>query len=251
MVCLRSFSCSPESLWEQRLRNRDLGATKQKCAVRSPSLSRVQLCDCHGLYSPPGFSFHRISQARIPEWVFIPYSKWGSSQPRDRTSSLASPALAGRFFTTAPPADNCLADEVFRWPFILLVSKPRDDYVESEPCLLEGGVDSEVSLLSTVLFWCFFTSSSDTQPPCIYDPVYLEVSVFYPEKCKKHSKREKKTLASLFSGGNTFYSFFFWLCDDVWDQVSHNARARDTCVTVFAKKPLTPGMVYNGFEAFS
>ena len=35
-------------------------------------------------YSPPGSSVHGISQARILEWVAIPYSK-GSSQLRDGT----------------------------------------------------------------------------------------------------------------------------------------------------------------------
>ena len=34
--------------------------------------------------SPPGFSVHRISQARILEWVAISYSR-GPSQPRDWT----------------------------------------------------------------------------------------------------------------------------------------------------------------------
>ena len=33
-------------------------------------------------YSLPGFSVHRILQARILEWVAIPFSR-GSSQPRD------------------------------------------------------------------------------------------------------------------------------------------------------------------------
>ena len=32
----------------------------------------------------PGFSVHGILQARILEWVAIPFSR-GSSQPRDRT----------------------------------------------------------------------------------------------------------------------------------------------------------------------
>ena len=34
--------------------------------------------------SPPGSSVHRILQARILEWVAIPFSR-GSSQLRDRT----------------------------------------------------------------------------------------------------------------------------------------------------------------------
>ena len=58
----------------------------------------AQLCptlfdpvDC----SPPGFSVHGKSQARILEWVAISSSR-GSSQPRDRTRVSCS---ANRFFT--------------------------------------------------------------------------------------------------------------------------------------------------------
>ena len=65
-------------------------------------LSCVQaLCDpidCN----PPGSSVRGIFQARILEWVAISFSR-GSSQPRDRTASLTSPALAGGFFTSIPP----------------------------------------------------------------------------------------------------------------------------------------------------
>ena len=46
------------------------------------------------LCSPPGFSVHSILQARILEWITIPFSR-GSSWPRDRT--LVS-CIAGRFF---------------------------------------------------------------------------------------------------------------------------------------------------------
>ena len=35
-------------------------------------------------HSPPGFSVHGILQARILEWVAMPFSR-GSSQPKDRT----------------------------------------------------------------------------------------------------------------------------------------------------------------------
>ena len=57
----------------------------------------TQLCptlcnptDC----SPPGSSVHGILQARILEWVAIPFSR-GSSQPRNRTQVSHT---AGRFF---------------------------------------------------------------------------------------------------------------------------------------------------------
>ena len=50
--------------------------------------------------SPPGSSVHGMLQARILEWVAMPSSR-GSSQPRDQTQSLTSPALAGMFSTTS------------------------------------------------------------------------------------------------------------------------------------------------------
>ena len=36
------------------------------------------------MYNPPGSSIHGISQARIPEWIAISFSR-GSSGPRNRT----------------------------------------------------------------------------------------------------------------------------------------------------------------------
>ena len=62
-----------------------------------PSCFFVQLfilcdpLDC----SLPGSSVYGISQARILEWVAIPFSR-GSSQPRD---GIWVSCIAGRFFT--------------------------------------------------------------------------------------------------------------------------------------------------------
>ena len=56
--------------------------------------SRPTLCnpmDC----SPPGSSVHGILQARILEWIAIPFSR-GSSGPRDQ---ILVSCIAGRFFT--------------------------------------------------------------------------------------------------------------------------------------------------------
>ena len=50
-------------------------------------------------YSPSGSSVHGISQARILEWVAMPFSR-RSSLPRIEPMS---PTLAGGFFTTEPP----------------------------------------------------------------------------------------------------------------------------------------------------
>ena len=60
--------------------------------VAQSCLSLCDPMDC----SPTGFSVHGILQARILEWVAIPFSR-GSSWPRDQT--LVS-CVAGRFFTT-------------------------------------------------------------------------------------------------------------------------------------------------------
>ena len=55
---------------------------------------------CLPLYNPmdcssPGSSVHGILQARILEWVVVPFSR-GSSSPRNRTQVFR---IAGRFFT--------------------------------------------------------------------------------------------------------------------------------------------------------
>ena len=56
--------------------------------------SRPMFCDLMN-WSPPGSSVHGILQARILEWVAIPFSR-GSSWPRDWTCVSC---IAGRFFT--------------------------------------------------------------------------------------------------------------------------------------------------------
>ena len=58
-------------------------------------MSTLQPMDC----SPPGFSGHGTLQARILEWVAIPFSR-GSSRPRDPTWVFH---VAGRFFILSEP----------------------------------------------------------------------------------------------------------------------------------------------------
>ena len=60
--------------------------------------SYLSLCDPVDC-SPPGSILHGILQARILEWVAIPFSK-GSFQPRDRTGS---PTLQGDSLLSEPP----------------------------------------------------------------------------------------------------------------------------------------------------
>ena len=64
------------------------------CAQSCPTL--CNLMDC----SPQGSSVHGILQARILEWITILFSG-NLPDPGIESASLASPALAGRFFTWA------------------------------------------------------------------------------------------------------------------------------------------------------
>ena len=68
--------------------------------VLSCAQSCLTLCGPMG-YSLPGSSVQGIFQARIMEWVVIPFSR-GSSQPRDWTHVSLALALASAFFTTSP-----------------------------------------------------------------------------------------------------------------------------------------------------
>ena len=82
-----------EVLFEEKMRSDDdLCGNVTLCGlVAQPCLILCDPTDC----SPPDFSVHGILQARILEWIAIPFSR-ETSQPRDR--ALVS-RIAGRFFT--------------------------------------------------------------------------------------------------------------------------------------------------------
>ena len=67
------------------------GKSECQSLVLTPCLTLFDPMNC----SPPGSSVHEMFQARILEWVVIPFSR-GSSQPRDRTWASC---IASRFFT--------------------------------------------------------------------------------------------------------------------------------------------------------
>ena len=73
-------------------------------------------------HSPPGSSVHGILQARILEWVAIPFSR-GSSWPRDQTKVFC---IAGRVFTV-------WATGKVDWPGLLPGSSPNH-------MMAEGGI---------------------------------------------------------------------------------------------------------------
>ena len=59
--------------------------------------------------SPPGFSIYGIFQARILEWVAMPFSR-ASSLPRDQTQVFC---IVGRFFTVWATREyiNCIVSD--------------------------------------------------------------------------------------------------------------------------------------------
>ena len=98
--------------------------------------------------SLPGSSVHGILQARILEWVPFPFS--GDLPDLGvKPASLASPALAGGFFTIAPPGK-----QIFMANFWLIFSVslwPADKWKSKEWNLL----DLETTHFSHLCF-CFY-----------------------------------------------------------------------------------------------
>ena len=69
--------------------------------------------------SPPGSSVHGILQARILEWVAMPFSR-GSSQLRDRTQASH---IAGRLFivwATSKATNLLSSSQSYKYGFIIL-----------------------------------------------------------------------------------------------------------------------------------
>ena len=93
------------------------------CA-RLVTQSCLTLCDAMDC-SPPGSSVHGIPQARILEWVAISYCR-DFPNPGIKPTSLTSPALAGRFFTTEQTRKplwiydtvNHLITSLWPWPHL-------------------------------------------------------------------------------------------------------------------------------------
>ena len=82
--------------------------------------------------SQPGFSIHRILQARTLEWVAMPsYGARDLPNPGIEPASPVSPAVAGRFFNTESPQKP---STLYRWGLISCwVAK--ENYLQS-PILL-------------------------------------------------------------------------------------------------------------------
>ena len=83
--------------------------------------------------APPGSSVHGILQARILEWVAIPFSRV-SSQLRDQTGVSHS---AGRFFTiwVTREATNYSSENLRTTGRDSIAAKPFRDWGENIVCL--------------------------------------------------------------------------------------------------------------------
>ena len=103
------------------------------------SESCLTLCDPRDC-SPPGFSVHGILQARILEWVAIPFSR-GSSQPRDWT--LVS-YIASRFFTIW--ATREAQGYWSGWPIPSPADLPNPGTEPGSPALQADSLPTELSL---------------------------------------------------------------------------------------------------------
>ena len=85
-----------------------LGPTSLVCVCARSCLTLCDPMNC----SQPGSSVHGILQARILEWVAIPFSR-GFSQPRDQTCFSC---IVGGFFTAEPPASSLGSANNFHLP---------------------------------------------------------------------------------------------------------------------------------------
>ena len=107
--------------------------------------------------NPPGFSVHRIFQARILEWLAIPFSR-ESSQPRDGTWLSC---IASRFFTVwatrgfihvYTPVIGCFMHSVFPKIDVNIIS------ILGGKCYFLGTMSSSTKLVKPTLYASVFNS---------------------------------------------------------------------------------------------
>ena len=112
----------------------------------------LALCDPMD-YSPPGSSVNGILQARILEWVTIPFSG-GSSWPRDWTHMFC---IAGSFFTTEPPEKP---QNMWHWRLQGLHMEKQEGVRSREPTLYICSQIGRINIvkMSILLQYCSILS---------------------------------------------------------------------------------------------
>ena len=114
-----------------------------------------QPVDC----SPPGSSVHAILQAKIVEWVALPFSR-GSPWPKDQTQVSR---IAGRLFTIWATKE---AAKIFFWPGLGMLDSAFPDQ-GSNPQLLQCEhpwatrevVGTAATSLTIYILMCYWSNS--------------------------------------------------------------------------------------------
>ena len=129
--------------------------------------------------SPPGSSVHGILQARILEWVAMPFSR-GSSQPKDRTwVSL----IESRFFTIWSTWESRKSRDVLRWWVLLL---PLCYFLSQIYLVYASGLTSSKIVIAQIM-WLYFSM-----------PPYLHWSFFQKRKCWQFNRHLLNSDSNIF-----------------------------------------------------
>ena len=119
--------------------------------------------------SPPGSSVHEILQARILEWVAIPFSR-GSSWPRDQ---IWVSCIAGRFFTiwaTRSEVKSLSRVRLFATPWTVAYQAPpsmgfsRQEYWSGVPLPSSYSTYCYLLLFKISYFTCFLLCECSFPP---------------------------------------------------------------------------------------
>ena len=124
------------------------------CALAQLCPTLCDSMDC----SPPGSSVHGILQARILEWMAMPSS---GDHPRIKPKSPASPALAGRLFSTSAT-----------WKALLKIFTEKYKDIAENSCIPYN----PVSPIINTLHW-YSTFVRTNEPILIY--YYYLKSIFH------------------------------------------------------------------------
>ena len=109
-----------------------VGKDISQAVCLSVSFSQSSLTLCNPVnYSPPGSSTHGILQARILEWVAIPFSR-GSSRPGNQTWISCT---ADRFFTTEPVGKPNSQATLGHFCWLMLVRSGDQNYASRKSVL--------------------------------------------------------------------------------------------------------------------
>ena len=126
------------------------------CPIAQSSPALCNSLDC----SPPGSSVHGISQARVLEWVAVSFPR-ESFHPEIKPASLASPSLAGGFFTTMPPRQSTTnyCDLNYLFDRIFLDSKQRELATSRKMTDIISAKNKNLSLITSWSLKIFLMSS--------------------------------------------------------------------------------------------